>query len=160
MDQEQRRLHIITVAALIIGPVAAVVVSGLLWSRSPRLTFTVDNSQNKAGGRLVTIIIANLGNAPSQNVSGWVDFPSGEKPRTVLGHPDFEVKIRDKWKPMGFSTALKFRTERVYFRAARLQPDVKYTLKFASEGENIDFAKKATVHIVDDTGAARKSIVL
>ena len=160
ITQETRRWHICTIAAIIIGPLLAVLFSHLLWLKSPDLTYSITNSEHSQEFRLVTVKIMNLGSATSENVNGWVDFPSGETPTHIDGSLKFEVQDGKEWKKLGTILKMKTKINRVYFRCRRLQPDLQHSILFYSTNKNgIYFTKNAEVYLVDDAGVGKRIIL-
>ena len=160
--QETRQWHICTIAAIIIGPLLAVLFSHLLWLKSPDLTYSFTNSEHSQELRLVKVKIMNLGSATSENVNGWVDFPSGETATYIDGALKFEVQDGKNWKKLETGTILKIKTNinRVYFRCSRIQPDIQSSILFYSTNKKgIDFTKNAEVHLGDDTGVGKRIIL-
>lgn len=99
----------------------------------------------------------NLGDAPSENIYGWIEFPSGERPRAARGPKDFEVQAGALWKRLGRQTGLRSSEARVYIRNQHLRPGLKYTLTFVAESKgDVGTGKSAKVALGDDTGEARR----
>ena len=98
---DKKRQWRITVAAIILGPILAVLISGWLFSPSPNLAYPNTSpilvysveQEVRDKLRIITIKITNHGKAPSENVYGWVEFPSGERPRRGGGHESFEAQV-------------------------------------------------------------------
>ncbi len=155
----------LTTALIVVTVLASLLHLRLEWMRSPHLRYTVDEQVMAVASlwtgqmhmRLVTVEVVNVGGAPSENVSGWVKFPEGEQPRLANGPEEFDVKVGGAWKRLGRRTGLRRSQSRTDTRAQRLQPGYRYTLKFvAVADEPPSPGDSAEVHLVDDTGAARR----
>ena len=176
-EEKPRQWKITTTQAMIVGPVLGALVG--VWgtalvmraspnlaspnlaspalAHTPDLAYTVDD-KIEGEWRTVTIEIANRGDAPSENVSGWIEFPSGELPQAASGPKDFEVRVGALWKRLGRQTGLRSSETRVYFRNQHLQPGLRYTLTFYAKGEGlVDTGKSTEVYLGDDTGKARRA---
>ncbi len=152
-----RQWRVANLVALIAGPLLAVVVAGWFYGNQPNVSYSVDQLKNRAGGRLVSVVLGNRGRGPAENLYGWIEFPVGEECKWATAPEPFEIRANKEWKRFKWGGLFQKGVRRVYFRASRVQPGIRYTLMFACKAE-VDLNRHVEVVVVDDTGAARGSL--